>query len=185
VAMDPEKKPTTFGVTIEQPSTPSQPGLDSQHPTPLHLRASKETVDSSPLSAMSTHSHGIREPGNPFSAFYEHRPSTSGSNNLKAPPVYYHDIESQGHLSTTKSTISRTQECTMWPSHTTLKAKALQEKKKKSWNPLIRLNKRQKLTAQILIALLIIGAAVGIGVGVSRAVGGGVWSSQGQTKQIP
>jgi len=73
----------------------------------------------------------------------------------------------------------------MWPSRATLKAKKRQEKNAKSWNPLCRLGKKQKLAAQIVIALVIVGAAVGIGVGVSRAVGGGVWTAQGQSKPIP
>jgi hypothetical protein len=187
--MDPEKK-TTFGATIEPPSTPLPPSnlpaamdTPTSQTTPLHLKASKEADSTStPHSTVSTPSH-THDASNPFSPFYEHRPSTAHS--TLAPPVYYHDVESLGHLSTTKSTVSRTQECSMWPSRDALKAKALEEKKKKSWNPLCRLNKRQKLAAQILIALVIIGAAVGIGVGVSRAVGGGVWSGNGQSKQIP
>jgi hypothetical protein len=39
--------------------------------------------------------------------------------------------------------------------------------------------------AKIIIALLVIGAAVGLGVGISRAVGGGVWAGDGRSKEIP
>jgi hypothetical protein len=185
--MDPEKN-NTFGATIEQPrpSTPTRGNLAAEKANSLHLKPSKETVGthitSSPHSFVSTPTN---DPSNPFSAFYEHRPSTGEGHNLKAPNVYEHDVESQYQLSQTKSSIEPTKDCTMWPSRVALKAKAKEEKAKRSWNPLVRLNKRQKLLAQIAIALLIVGAAVGIGVGVSRAVGGGVWSGNGQTKQIP
>ena len=37
----------------------------------------------------------------------------------------------------------------------------------------------------LAIALFVVAAAVGLGVGISRAVGGGVWSGNGQSKQIP
>jgi hypothetical protein len=184
--MDPEKA-TTFGATIEQPpSTPPHTNLSAGNAHSLHLKPSKESVGthitSSPHSHLSTPTN---DPSNPFSAFYEHRPSSAEGQTLKAPNVYEHDVESQYQLSQTKSSIEPTKDCTMWPSRVTLQAKAKQEKAKRSWNPLLRLNKRQKLIAQIVIALLIVGAAVGIGVGVSRAVGGGVWSGNGQTKQIP
>ncbi|KAI9665010.1 MAG: hypothetical protein M1821_006458 [Bathelium mastoideum] len=46
-----------------------------------------------------------------------------------------------------------------------------------------RVPKQWKLWVKILIGLLVVAAAVGIGIGVSRAVGGGVWSKSG-TKQI-
>jgi hypothetical protein len=185
--MDPEKKTTTtFGATIEPPSTPPHATLSAEKAHSLHLKPSRENVDghpsSSPHSFVSTPTN---DPSNPFSAFYEHRPSTADVRTLKAPNVYEQDVESQYPLSQTKSSIEPTKDCTMWPSRVTLKAKAKEEKAKRSWNPLIRLDKRQRLIAQIVIALVIVGAAVGIGVGVSRAVGGGVWSGTGQTKQIP
>jgi predicted lipoprotein with Yx(FWY)xxD motif len=75
----------------------------------------------------------------------------------------------------------------MWPSLQSQKEKAKMAKKQKcakSWNPMHRLGRRQKLVVAAVIALLIIGAAVGIGVGVSKAVGGGVKSATGETKPI-
>jgi hypothetical protein len=186
--MDPEKNSTTttFGAIIEQPSTPPPATLSAEKAQSLHLKPSRETVDAHPTSSPHSFvSTPTNDPSNPFSAFYEHRPSTTEVRTLKAPDVYEHDLESQYQLSQTKSSIGPTKDCTMWPSRVTLKAKAKEEKAKRSWNPLIRLPKRQRLIAQIVIALVIVGAAVGIGVGVSRAVGGGVWSGNGQTKQIP
>jgi len=47
------------------------------------------------------------------------------------------------------------------------------------------LTKKQKLWVKIFIALFVLAAAVGLGVGISRAVGGGVWAGNGHNKQIP
>lgn len=90
---------------------------------------------------------------------------------------------------------SRPKECTVWPSKETLKEKAKTEKARRReaaggcWAPVARswgrMDKRQRLWFKILVALLIAGMAVGLGVGISRAVGGGVWSSSGQTVAIP
>ena len=61
--------------------------------------------------------------------------------------------------------------------------KRLVIEKSRGWSPWGKLNKKQKLWAKILVGLIIIGAAVGIGVGISKAVGGGVW--KGINSQVP
>lgn len=183
MALDSEK--TTFGaVIVERPSSPTAPVTPQPHS--LRLQPSKETTHDAPMtpySTMSTHSTPGNEPHNPFSAFYTHSQAPTETD-LKPPPMYKHDVESNAYLAGSKSNIEATKDCTMWPSRVTLQQRAIQEKRAKSWNPMCRLTKKQKLIAQIVIALAIIGAAVGIGVGVSRAVHGGVWSGQGQSKPI-
>jgi hypothetical protein len=47
------------------------------------------------------------------------------------------------------------------------------------------LTTKQRLWVKIIIALILVAAAVGLGVGISRAVGGGVWAGNGQNKEIP
>jgi len=64
------------------------------------------------------------------------------------------------------------------------KSQAKARKRESGCNPLRTLNKKQKIWAKAFIALFIIAAAVGLGVGISKAVGGGVWSGNGTTKQI-
>jgi hypothetical protein len=177
---DPEK--TTFGAVVVDRSSPPSAQLTPQRHS-LRLKSSLETTEL-PSTPLSHHSTPGNEPSNPFSAFYTHA-QVATETEIKPPPVYQHDVESQTQLASTKSNVEQTKDCTMWPSRAALKAKAKEEKKAKSWNPLSRLGKKQKLAAHIVIALVIIGAAVGIGVGVSRAVGGGVWNGQGQTKPIP
>lgn len=59
----------------------------------------------------------------------------------------------------------------------------MMERRKGGCSPLRGLSKNQKLWAKIIIALVVIGAAVGIGIGISKAVGAGVWknaNSQGK-----
>jgi len=87
---------------------------------------------------------------------------------------------------------SQVQECSVWPSKTTLKAKAHNEKCHRRaancygltavWG---NMSKKQRLYAKILLALCLLALVAGLGVGVTRAVGGGVWSSQGSAKTIP
>ncbi|KAG8533136.1 uncharacterized protein KY384_001919 [Bacidia gigantensis] len=50
--------------------------------------------------------------------------------------------------------------------------------------PYRRLSKKQRLVFQILIALVLIGVATALGVGISKAVGGGVWDGGDTTRKI-
>jgi len=73
----------------------------------------------------------------------------------------------------------------MWPSQDQLKARAKQDKRARLWGPMARLSKRNRFIVSVVIALAVIGAAVGIGVGVSRATNGEVWAGTGKSKPIP
>lgn len=68
----------------------------------------------------------------------------------------------------------------VWPSRQELeeKAKLNKQARRKAWNCLGGLPRRQRLAVKILIALILIAAAVGIGVGISRAVGGTTYSTK-------
>ncbi|KKZ66625.1 hypothetical protein EMCG_00188 [[Emmonsia] crescens] len=48
-----------------------------------------------------------------------------------------------------------------------------------------RLSRKQRLAVKGLIALMIAGTMVGIGLGITVALGGGVWKSKNQQAQIP
>ena len=50
--------------------------------------------------------------------------------------------------------------------------------------PYGRLSRKQRLLVQILIAVLIVGAATALGVGISKAVGAGVWKSNNRDVPI-
>ena len=84
------------------------------------------------------------------------------------------------------------QECTMWPSKQTLIQNHRAEKRKKRdtqccgsikevWS---RLSKNQKLACKIAVAVFLAGVAIAIGVGISKAVHGGYYTSQGSSSQI-
>lgn len=83
-------------------------------------------------------------------------------------------------------------ECTMWPSKQTLKqqkqATKLGKRKKGICAPVLNMwsdcTKRQRLLLKIVIALFVIGAAVGLGVGISIAVKGAYYTGDGKSQQV-
>jgi hypothetical protein len=71
--------------------------------------------------------------------------------------------------------------CTVWPGQDHWKQKARAAKiKNRSCQCMARLSKRNRLIAKILIAFLVVGIAVGVGLGISKPLGAGIWKSQGQ-----
>lgn len=135
---------------------------------------------------------------NPYSAFYKHPEARRSLDESRAQSkvhldVGFHerDLEAGVPLSaaTTQnpkvSVDGRVKECTMWPSRQTITEKRKMSRRAKGCNLFRSLNSKQRLWAKIIIALVVVAAAVGLGVGISRAVGGGVWSGQGQSKPIP
>jgi hypothetical protein len=77
------------------------------------------------------------------------------------------------------------QECTMWPSASEMHARHKREKRARSRNPLRKLSRRNRVIISVVIALTVISAAVGIGVGISRAYHGEVWAGTGKSMPIP
>ena len=51
-------------------------------------------------------------------------------------------------------------------------------------SPMKGMSPRKKLLIKLFIALIIVSVAVAIGLGVSKAVGAGIWKSDGQTRPI-
>lgn len=179
----PSEKPVTFGATIETspgtaPALRSPPSNESNLSTP----AEKELgFDSS----------------NPYSAFYKHpdaRRSMDGASPTSKPTlqvsVYERDTEAGHPLSaaTTQapkvSVDGRVKECTMWPSRQTILERKKMNQRAKGCNLFRSLSTKQRLWVKIFIALLVIAAAVGLGLGISKAVGGGIWKGRGQTTHI-
>ena len=73
----------------------------------------------------------------------------------------------------------------MWPSRQAVLDQRKTYKRTRGCNLFRNLTSKQRLYCKIVIALLVIAAAVGLGVGISRAVGGGVWAGDGKSKEIP
>ena len=138
---------------------------------------------------------------NPYSAFYKHPEARRSMDAASAPQSKTHldvhtlalerDVESGMPLSaaTTQqpkvSVDGRVKECTMWPSRQAVMDQRKVYKRQRGCNLFKNLTSKQRLWAKIIIALLVVAAAVGLGVGISRAVGGGVWVGQGKSKEIP
>jgi hypothetical protein len=129
----------------------------------------------------------------PFSPFYSH-PTTrysleaNKSESKQNINLYESDVEAcltdsnTNVLSTAHTKTNK--ECTVWPGKQALLEKKKAARRRKGCNPMRNLDKRTKIWVKILIGLFVIGTAVGVGVGISKAVGGGVWNSGMGAKPI-
>ncbi|KZM23150.1 hypothetical protein ST47_g5734 [Ascochyta rabiei] len=185
----------TFGATIEDiPKSISSP-------TPLLPSSNASTMTTA--TAEAAKKEMAIDSSNPYSAFYNHPDARRSLDNLSAPQSktlleinpYERDLEAGLPLSaaTTQQLpkvsvdgrVKEVKECTMWPSRQAVLDKRKDHKRKKGCNLFQSLTSKQRLWVKIIIALLVVGAAVGLGVGISRAVGGGVWAGDGKSKEIP
>ncbi|KAI9818106.1 MAG: hypothetical protein M1827_000731 [Pycnora praestabilis] len=163
--------------TLPDPNTfPIQP--DNKYPgITVHDACSTNTLTPRTSNVATFREDGELDHAHPSSAFYCHPTTRSSFERAKSESqahikVYDVDVEAARSMSVSEGP---RKECTVWPGKQTLAQKARLAKKSRGCSPLRNLTKQQKLWAKILIALVIIGAAVGIGIGISRAVGGGVW----------
>ncbi|KAK4451935.1 hypothetical protein QBC34DRAFT_47030 [Podospora aff. communis PSN243] len=72
-------------------------------------------------------------------------------------------------------------DCQVWPGrdHWRRKAKA-NKMSRHNCNCLAHMSKRNRIIVKILIGMLIIGIAVGVGLGISKPLGAGIWKSSQQ-----
>ena len=101
---------------------------------------------------------------NPCSPFYAHPTTRTSFEQQKNESrinirIYEHDLESGSQV-----VVPMKREKNAWP-------KTVREKdlccQKRSLNPMRRLSKKQKMWVKVVIALVIIGAAVGLGIGIA------------------
>ena len=127
----------------------------------------------------------------PFSPFYSHPTTRTSLEQKKSESkvrfqVYEHDLEN-GSRVTTYIQPEPPQRCptydAVWPSCNVRKQHELMVKSKghNSYSPFQRMSKRQKFWVKVLIAIIIIGAITGLGVGITKAVGGGVFRTSSNT----
>lgn len=195
---------TTFGATIvpqeqrplEDDLTLPQRVLDTPNLTPA---ASREDLTPSVSER--------RIP--PHSPFYTHQPDsldrvhtrTSSKANVA---VNEKDLEAGVRTPlaadaeqpfTGKVSVDCNKECTMWPSKQTLMQSRKSEKKKRRDQRMLgcgpvrdfwaKFTKRQRLYIKIAMALFFIAVIVAIAVGITVAVNGTVYVSDGHQEQIP
>jgi hypothetical protein len=188
-------EPVTFGASIQQrPASQVEPQVALRSPPSTESTMSGTSADETKKEAMAVDS------SNPYSAFYNHPVARRSMDAASAPQSKTHlgvvtvnerDMEAGLPLSTAttqqpKSSVDgRVKECTMWPSRQAVMDQRKTYKRTRGCNLFKNLTSKQRLWAKIVIALVVIAAAVGLGVGISRAVGGGVWAGQGKNKEIP
>lgn len=183
----------TFGATIERSASPLVPATQQQQT--LRSQPSHDSNMSS-ATAEAAKKEWAADPSNPYSAFYKH-PEARRSLDASAHPikthldVAVHDLETGVPLSVAStqqpkgSIDGRVKECTMWPSRQAVMDKRKSYQRKRGAAFFRNLTNKQRMWAKIIIALLVVAAAVGLGVGITRAVGGGVWAGDGKSKEIP
>jgi hypothetical protein len=141
-----------------------------------------DDVDSAKtLTPVSTLSPTLRDESNPCSAFYCH-PTTRYSFEVQKSEtkpiieVTAIDLEAwQGRNSSDEN--QRRKDCEIWPGKHTLRAQKRGTRKPGVIGRIQRLDRRTKTWLKVGIVVFIVAVGIAIGVGVSKAVGGGVWKS--------
>ena len=191
-------EPVPYGASIDRHMS-ATPTLAAGLPAVPHSNASTMTT----ATAEAVNKELAVDSSNPYSAFYKHPDARRSLDTDAATPTkthldvttYERDLESGAPLSAaTTQQLAKTsvdgrvkeaKECTMWPSRQAVLDKRRAHKRRKGCNLFKGLSSKQRLWIKIIIAMLVVGAAVGLGVGISRAVGGGVWAGDGRSKEIP
>ncbi|THX57734.1 hypothetical protein D6D06_03544 [Aureobasidium pullulans] len=168
-------------VTVDAPST------HDEQLTPFYAAPSAE-ISRQTLSA-GCHSDNDLESARKEGYFITSNPVASDLN-LPADMANVSAVPTGSRLSFD----GRTKECTMWPTKQTLRNQDQAERAKRRaarscgcnginawWSSM---SKKQRLMFQVLIAAFIVAVACGLGIGISKAVGAGVFAGKGQSKPI-
>lgn len=185
-----EQQPTSF--LRPQPSHPplNNPSFDSISPCSTNTEqypSTKEGDDYDPISR------------NPYSAFYSHPRTRTSFAQAKSESkinveLYSHDLESGSRITHASMAdaagleppVHAHKDDKVWPCSKTREKTLLARQRAKGCSPFSRLSKKQTFGVQVLIALVVIGAITGLAVGISKAVGGGVFkSSSNSNAPIP
>ncbi|KAK4212334.1 hypothetical protein QBC37DRAFT_194692 [Rhypophila decipiens] len=138
-----------------------------------------------------------KKPSNPFSsgltpAAEKSDASFSRASNVSTPASAGSrnpfDTDIEAIITSSEHCMRKSTECTkggtdchVWPGqeHWRRKAKAA-KMSRHNCNCLAHLSKRNRIIVKLLIGFLIIGIAVGVGFGVSKPLGAGIWRSENQ-----
>ena len=140
-------KPNYPAVVMEKPSMES---LDS-----AYVYSGQQPMSTREYDPTST---------NPSSPFYAHPTTRTSFEQQKSESrtdirIYEHDLESGSQV-----VVPMKKETANWPANIHKKDLCCQ---KRSLNPMKSLSRKQKLWTKVVIALIIVGAAVGLGIGIS------------------
>lgn len=197
---------TTFGASIVPNSHPASNELDKE---PLANEGAVDLTPSVSRESLAA-SYTEHRPLPPHSPFYQHPPASHelvDATHGRNPNTKHLDVGAlEKHLPSgdvtplsatdenpfcSKISVGANKECTMWPSRQTLVQTKMAEKKQRwasrtcacghlqhRWSTM---HKRQRLLIRLAIGLLLVGAMIGIGVGISRAVHGSYYSGNGNS----
>ena len=153
---------------------PLQPGPPSNLPY-----NSLSKIDSLSASTLSPDKDYIPTSDHPFSPFYSHPTTRTSLEQAKSESkihirIYEHDLEGGSRLTQAEAPQQFRKDDAVWPCNDLRKQHELM-KSGKGYNPFRRLSTQQKFWVKIIVAILTIGAITGLAVGISKAVGGGVF----------
>lgn len=160
------------------------PNLSHSNSLTKVVSVSNSTYPSSEYDPTSRDDHPSSS-DHPFSPFYSHPITRTSLEQKKSESkvrfaLYEHDLEAGSRLTQTTQT-EPAQHChtddAVWPSEKVRKQQQamVTSKEHSSYSPFKRLSKKQKFWVQVLIAIVIVGAITGLGIGITKAVGGGVF----------
>lgn len=191
---------TTFGASVV-----AQPD-EKAYMLPTAATESPALTPAASRDSVAVHDAPIYDntPLPPHSPFYTHPPASH--ERVESTPVkaahltsekdleYGANQDEENPFSKKYAVGTSTQECTMWPTHQTLRQNRLADKKQRRQNRtcgcgMVKdrwagLTKNQRLAIRILITMVVIGAIVGVAVGITRSVNGGVWSGKGASHEF-
>ncbi|KAI4208111.1 MAG: hypothetical protein LQ348_000359 [Seirophora lacunosa] len=125
----------------------------------------------------------------PFSPFYSHAHASESSRRLQqhssalSQQDDHHDPEKGGFTAAAVSETNggpnhKSSDDTAQPS---LLCRCQAKRTRGSWR---NMSKKQRIAVRVLVALLFIGAVTGLGLGVSKAMGTGIWKQSGGSTDI-
>lgn len=135
----------------------------------------------------------------PFSPFYSHPQTRNSLDAMKSESklnINVYDTDLEACLTNSKTNVLSPQQttktfgltrtnksCTVWPGTQELKErnKLARQARMNRYNPMRNLDKKTKVWVKIAIALLAVGLILGVGLGISKAVGGGIWKNSTNT----
>ena len=154
---------------------------DGPHTPPCMLPTIDDVDSAKTLTPVSTQAPTTKDESNPFSAFYCH-PTTRYSFEVQKSEtkpiieVTAIDLEAcQGRKSSDEN--QQRKDCEVWPGKHTLRAQKRCSQRPGVIGRIQRFDRRTKTWCKVAIVLFIIAVGIAVGIGISKAVGGGVWKS--------
>ena len=121
----------------------------------------------------------------PFSPFYSHPTTRTSLEQKKSESkvrfqIYEHDLEAGSRVTQftqPEAAQNHPADDAVWPSSKVRKQHEalMKSREHNSYSLFKRMSKKQKFWVKLLIAVVIVGAITGLGVGITKAVGGGVF----------